>query len=104
MSEHNSQLLSPLLKLEKRRVRASFDAAAEQYDDVAVLQREIGNRIIERLELVKLQPATILDIGAGTGVGTEALGARYKQSRVIAFDLAPNMLNQARQRGHWLTR
>lgn len=93
-----------LLKLEKQRVRASFDAAAEQYDDAAVLQREIGQRIIERLELVKLQPATILDLGAGTGVGTEALNRRYKKSRVIAFDLAPNMLKQARQRGSLFTR
>ena len=100
MSAQNTQLL----KLEKQRVRASFDAAAEHYDDVAVLQREVGNRILERLDLVKLQPATILDIGAGTGVGTQALQARYKKSRVIAFDLAPKMLQQARQRGGWLER
>lgn len=100
MSAQNSQLL----KLEKQRIRASFNAAAEHYDDVAVLQREVGNRILERLDLVKLQPVTILDIGAGTGVGTQALQARYKKSRVIAFDLAPNMLQQARQRGGWLER
>jgi malonyl-CoA O-methyltransferase len=100
MPEQNSQRLT----LEKRRVRASFDAAAEKYDDVAVLQREIGNRIIERLELVRLEPKTILDIGAGTGVGTESLSKVYKNSRVIAFDLAPNMLKQARQRGNWLSR
>jgi malonyl-CoA O-methyltransferase len=100
MSAQNSQFL----KLEKQRIRASFNAAAEHYDDVAVLQREIGDRILERLELVKLQPTTILDIGAGTGVGTQALRARYKNSRVIAFDLAPNMLLQARQRGSWLER
>jgi len=86
--------------LDKNRVRTSFDAAAEHYDDVAVLQREISNRILERLELVKLQPDTILDIGAGTGVATHALSKRYKNARVIAFDLAPNMLKQARQRGN----
>lgn len=88
--------------LDKNRVRASFDAAAERYDDVAVLQREIAERIIERLELIKLQPSTILDIGAGTGVATHALSKRYKKSRVIAFDLAPKMLHQARKRGSLL--
>lgn len=93
---------SQFLKLEKQRIRASFNAAAEHYDDVAVLQREIGNRILERLELVKLQPDTILDIGSGTGVCTYALGQRYKKSRIIAFDLAPNMLKQARRRHNWL--
>lgn len=95
---------SPLLPLEKQRVRAAFDAAAERYDDVAILQREIGERIIERLELVKLKPANILDIGAGTGVGTEALALRYPQARVVALDLAPNMLKQARRRGSWFSR
>ena len=99
------QTLQPsLLTLEKRRVRESFNAAAEHYDDVAVLQREIGNRIIERLDLVTLKPKTILDLGAGTGMGTQSLSARYKNASVIAFDLAPNMLKQARQRGNWFTR
>jgi malonyl-CoA O-methyltransferase len=88
--------------LDKSHVRASFDAAAEHYDDVAVLQREIADRIIERLDLIKLQPNTILDIGAGTGIATHALSKRYKKSRVIAFDLAPNMLAQARKRGNLL--
>ena len=84
--------------LEKSRIRTSFDAAADHYDDVAILQREIGNRMLERLDLVKLQPEIILDIGAGTGVCTHLLGKRYTKSCVIAFDLAPNMLKHARQR------
>lgn len=88
--------------LDKNRVRTSFDAAAEHYDEVAVLQREIANRILERLDLVKLQPNTILDIGAGTGVAAHALSKRYKKSRVIAFDLAPKMLKQAQQRGNFI--
>ena len=92
----------PQPTFDKRRVRASFDAAAEHYDDVAILQREIAQRILERLDLVKLQPDTILDIGAGTGIAAHALSKRYKKSRVIAFDLAPNMLKQARQRGSLL--
>lgn len=99
---------TPQATLEKQRVRASFDAAAEHYDDVAVLQREIGERIIERLDLVKLEPATILDIGAGTGVCSHALSKRYKKSRVIALDLAPNMLKRARSRhsrlAQWLNK
>jgi len=92
------------LSLDKNRIRASFNTAAERYDDVAVLQRETGDRILERLDLVKLQPCTILDIGAGTGVATHALGKRYKKAHVIAFDLAPKMLNQARQRGNMFHR
>lgn len=89
---------SSMASLEKRRVRESFDRAAERYDDVAVLQREVGNRIMERLEVVRLIPASILDVGAGTGVFSGALAKRYKQARVIALDLSPRMLGAARNR------
>ena len=78
--------------LDKSRIRASFDAAAEHYDDAAVLQREVGNRILERLELIRLKPETILDVGAGTGVFSRALGKRFNKARVISLDLAPRML------------
>lgn len=88
--------------LEKSRIRASFDNAAEHYDDVAVLQREVGERILDRLELIRIQPQTILDIGAGTGVLSQALGKRYKKARIISLDLAPRMLITARKRNNWL--
>jgi malonyl-CoA O-methyltransferase len=85
-------------------VRESFDRAAERYDEVAVLQREVGNRIMERLELIKLQPTTVLDLGAGTGVFTGALARRYKGARIIALDLAPRMVMAARRRKRWLSK
>jgi malonyl-CoA O-methyltransferase len=89
--------------LDKRRIRESFDAAAEGYDDAAVLQQEVGTRILERLELIKINPEVILDVGAGTGTLSQALGKRYKKSRVISLDLAPRMLQVARGRNSWLT-
>lgn len=89
-------------KIDKRLVRQSFEQAASTYDDVALLQHEIGQRLLERLELIKLQPQRILDVGAGTGVLSLALAQRYKNSEVIALDLAPAMLKQARKRqGQW---
>ena len=93
-----------LQHLDKSRIRASFDAAAEHYDDAAVLQREVGNRILERLELIRLAPQTILDVGAGTGVFSQALGKRYRKARVISLDLAPRMLLTAKQRHNWFER
>ena len=95
---------SPLSPLNKVQVRASFDAAAERYDDVAILQREIAERIIERLDYIKIQPKTILDIGSGTGIATHALSKRYKKAHVIALDFAPNMLKQARKKANLLHR
>jgi malonyl-CoA O-methyltransferase len=92
-----------LHQLDKKHVRRSFDAAAEHYDDVAVLQREIGQRIVDRLDLVKLVPQVILDVGSGTGIVCQALGDRYKKSRLISLDIASRMLLVARSKSTWLS-
>ena len=85
-------------QLNKRLVRESFDRAAAGYDEVALLQQTIAQRLLERLDLIKLQPQRILDVGAGTGQLTLQLTRRYKNCEVIALDLAPAMLKLARQR------
>lgn len=84
--------------LDKRRVRHSFDRAAATYDQVAVLQREICDRMVERLQYIKSEPKVILDAGSGTGYGSRQLRARYPQSRVIELDIAPAMLQASRSR------
>lgn len=89
---------------DKQRVRASFEKAASNYDEVAVLQREIGDRLLERLDYVRLQPECVLDVGAGTGHCSSALAKRYKKSRVVSLDLAPGMLQQARKRNSFWAR
>ncbi len=78
--------------------RRAFQRAAATYDDVAVLQREVGERLIERFELIRLQPEAILDIGAGTGHTTRRLMDRYRRARFCALDPAPAMLATARRR------
>ncbi len=90
--------------IDKQRARAAFGSAAAGYDDVAVLQREVGQRMLARLDLVRLSPGRILDAGAGTGEHSDALLRRYPKSRVLALDFALPMLQQTRRRGRWLRR
>lgn len=90
--------------IDKRRVRNAFDRAASGYDRVAVLQGEVGKRLLERLDYIRMQPRTIADIGAGTGRLSKSLTQRYKQSHVVALDLALNMLRAARHHAGTLTR
>jgi malonyl-CoA O-methyltransferase len=85
-------------------VRRSFDRAAHGYDAAAVVATEIRNRLLERLDLVKLQPKVALDLGAGTGHASKALKQRYKGAEVIAIDLSPAMLVEADKRQGWLKR
>src|SRR5690242_1661125 len=79
-------------------VRRGFERAAATYDAAAALQREIGARMAERLDYVKLPPVAILDAGCGTGEAIGDLGVRYPAARVVAFDIALPMVVAARRR------
>ncbi|HID81434.1 MAG TPA: malonyl-[acyl-carrier protein] O-methyltransferase BioC [Chromatiales bacterium] len=84
--------------LDDRSVRRAFERAAGRYDELGVLQKEIGSRLFARLEYIKLQPRSVLDLGAGTGYFTAELMRRYKKSQVVAADFALPMLHQAGKR------
>lgn len=84
----------PLLPL-SREIRRSFDQAATSYDENAYLQREIGDRLFERLDYIKLAPERILELGCGTGYVTKKLCGHFPQSAVVALDLAVGMCHYA---------
>lgn len=84
--------------LDKRQVRRSFGRAAATYDQAAVLQREVGTRALERLDLVRISPTVILDAGCGTGFAAPALLRRFPGATVLGLDLALPMLQAARLR------
>ena len=87
--------------IDKRQARRAFNRAAASYDAVAELQVEIGDRLIERLDYIRLQPGRILDLGAGTGLFSAALLKRYRKADVVALDLAENMLQRVQSRSGW---
>lgn len=88
-------------EIDKRQVRRAFSRAARDYDAAAVLQREVCVRMLEKLDIVKLQPARVLDVGSGTGWGTRQLGGRYPKAEVTALDIAIGMLQHARGTSSW---
>ncbi|HKE94687.1 MAG TPA: malonyl-ACP O-methyltransferase BioC [Povalibacter sp.] len=90
--------------LDTRRVRAAFDAAAATFDSAAAVHTEIRARLLERLDLVRIDPAVVVDLGAGTGHATRALQGRYSRAQVIALDVSPAMLHQARRQQRLLRR
>ena len=89
---------------DKALARRSFERAAAGYDRAAALQREVGRRLLERLDLMKIQPRRVLDLGCGTGQCLPDLMSRYRSADVVALDIALPMLGQARRRGRWLRR
>ncbi len=91
-------------QLDRSGVRAAFDRAGATYEAAAVLQAQVGEELIERLAPFDFSPAVILDLGAGTGRLSAELKRRYRRARVMALDLAPGMLLQAKRHQGWLHR
>lgn len=91
-------------RLDRPGIRASFDRASTTYEAAAVLQARVADELVSRLEPFNFTPEVVLDLGAGTGRMTAALKRRYRRSLVIALDLAPGMLHEARRHQQWLRR
>lgn len=86
--------MDDVYKIDKARVRASFDRAAKTYDAAAVLQAEVRQRMLDRLDLVKISPRLILDAGCGTGHASRALRQRFAKAQIVSLDIAMGMLKQ----------
>ncbi len=96
MNEKNA-----LQRLDKTAVRRAFDRLAPAYLSTAQVQSEICQRMLSRLELVRLTPSVILDAGAGPGVAARSMAARYPQATTIALDLSCGMLLQIPRPSKW---
>lgn len=80
----------------------AFSAQAQVYEQAAKVQQEIGDRLFERLDYLKINPRYILDLGCGTGLFSERLKKRYPSAHVIGIDLAYLMLLEAKKKQGWL--
>ena len=92
------------LALDARVLRRRLEAAAEHVDTAAALHREVGRRLLERLDYVRLDPAAVLDLGCLGGISSGALRARYPRARHVVADLAQGLVRQARRKSRRLRR
>lgn len=77
---------------ERRAARRAFDRAASQFDAAAFVHDEARNRLLERLDFIRLEPQVVVDLGCATGQAATALAARYPGARVLALDSSRGML------------
>lgn len=82
-------------------ISKAFNRKAGEYEKAAKVQHEIGNRLLERLHYLKINPHYILDLGCGPGSFSRELALMYPQARIVGLDLAPAMLREARKKQSW---
>ncbi|WHI50899.1 malonyl-ACP O-methyltransferase BioC [Microbulbifer sp. MLAF003] len=97
---HFVESLSPSSALasepfDKSAVARSFGRAAASYDDCAHIQRAVCRQLMKMAER-HWEPRIIVDLGSGTGFGSELLRQHFPKAKIIALDLAEDMLRFAR--------
>ena len=86
------------MKYYKKRIQHAFNIKASSYDEYSIVQREVGRRMIERLDLLKFKPLNILDLGSGTGYLAQLLASKFPSANITCLDLAENMLLECRDK------
>lgn len=84
-----------IIQLDEIQISHRFDKASKSYDEVAVLQQRVGKSLLERLQGIRCQPRTILDLGCGTGYFAAFLKKLYPTAKIIGLDKSNGMLTQA---------
>ena len=88
----------PGFAIDARAARRRFERAANSYAHASRLEAEIGARMLERLDYVKLAPRRVLDAGSGPARDARALAKRYRKADVLALDFSRAMLHAGRPR------
>ncbi len=85
-----------------KAIRDTFEEVANQYDEHAALEQEVCRRLLEKVAFRRIMPATILDLGCGTGFGSEKLKQEFRKAQVIGLDTSMAMLSRLRHRSGML--
>lgn len=80
-----------------KAARCFFDQAATDYEQYAVLQREITSRLLERVDFRRLEPSLLVDLGCATGAASSALAGQFQDADIISLDWSIGMLSASGQ-------
>ncbi|WP_297461888.1 methyltransferase domain-containing protein [Ferrovum sp.] len=84
------------------RLRRGFLRHSPRANDPSpFLSREIGARLLTRLEYVTLTPRRLLDLGAGGGWSGTSLQRRFPDTALLEADWVPELLPVPVERAWW---
>jgi malonyl-CoA O-methyltransferase len=77
---------------------------ADRYQDHSEVLDLVASRLLERLDLVTLEPEVVLDLGAGAGYITQTLARRYKKARILGVEPSTKLVKQATKTRGWFSK
>lgn len=77
-------------------VARQFDRRAPGFARVSAITREVGSRMMERLQAIRHEAGVVLDLGCGDGALQAALQRRFAGACWIGVDLSLGMLGRVR--------
>ena len=85
-----------MISEKKQTISRKFSRAAGTYDSFSHVQKQSAARLAETLS--SLSPATILELGCGTGNYTGLLRQKYPSAELWAIDFSQAMVDHARRK------
>ncbi len=90
--------------LDSRDVRRRFDRAADTFGAADFVHGVTRDGLLTRLQPLRIDAKTVLDLGAATGSATALLRKRFGGAHIVSLDLSRNMLRQRKHRRLWFSR
>ena len=90
--------------LNSRDVRRRFDRAADTFGAADFAHGVTRDGLLARLQPLRIDAKTVLDLGAATGSATALLQKRFGGAHIVSLDLSRKMLLQRKRRRLWFTR
>ena len=86
------------MNLSKLKIKKSFDAAAQTYNEAAFVQSQAGADLINKFNNLNLDICAnkIMDIGSGTGYLAKQLAIQFPKADINCVDFSNKMLREAR--------
>lgn len=83
--------------IDKKKVNRNFSKGAGTYDNAAVIQKHMADKIEIFVDGSK-KNYKILEIGCGTGIFSEKILRRFPNSKIDLLDISPGMLEKAKEK------
>jgi len=82
----------------KEKIASRFSLACKSYEEAAFVQKQCAKILVDMLVAQKIDPATILDLGTGTGQMPALLLKHYPVSAYTLNDISPAMIKVAEEK------